>query len=37
MEREQNLEKTRTAARIAGTSKQHMKSLKRAATSKEWI
>ena len=28
MEREQNLEKTLTAARIAETSKQHMKSLK---------
>ena len=28
MERDQNLEKTLTAARIAETSKQHMKSLK---------
>lgn len=38
MERDQNLEKTLTAARIAETSKQHMKSLKDgAAKSRRWI
>ena len=38
MERDQNLEKTLTAARIAETSKQHMKSLKDGvAKSRRWI